>query len=104
MSLDPRIVRTDSADEVLLTVSGEVDLSWSQQLRLAVLDAVKQAAQVSVDLAQVGYIDSSGIAALVEGLQVARSRKRQLILKRPSTQVRAVLELSRLDQVFVISP
>jgi anti-sigma B factor antagonist len=86
----------------IVTVGGEVDLSWSAELRRAILDAVGAAPAVLVELTAVSYIDSSGIAALVEGYQTARAGARQFGLLGISPPVRAVLELARLDQVFPI--
>jgi len=51
-------------------------------------------------LSQVQYIDSSGIAALVEGFQRARGTRRRFGLIASSKQVLAVLQLARLDKVF----
>ena len=84
----------------LVRVSGEVDLSWSAQLRKAILQALAQAPQVGVELSAVAYIDSSGIAALVEGFQAARAKQQRFVLLACSAAVRAVLQLARLDQVF----
>ena len=53
-------------------------------------------------LSQVGYIDSSGIAALVEGFQNARGRGQPFELAAVSPSVLAVLKLARLDRVFPI--
>lgn len=85
---------------VLVRLSGEVDLSWSQTVRRAVLDALDHGLPVGVDLSAVSYIDSSGIAALVEGFQRARTRGDRFVLVAISGAVRAVLELARLDRVF----
>lgn len=87
---------------VLVRLRGEVDLSWSQQVRHAVLDALAHADVVGVDLSAVDYIDSSGIAALVEGLQYARTHGQRFVLVAVSDAVRAVLELARLDRVFTL--
>jgi anti-sigma B factor antagonist len=89
---------------VLIRLSGEVDLSWSQQVREAVLAALDKHPAVGVELSEVSYIDSSGIAALVEGFQNARTRGTRFALVRISDAVRAVLELARLDRVFLIVP
>jgi anti-sigma B factor antagonist len=86
----------------LLHVSGEVDLSWSQQVRKAVLDALSTGKPVAVDLSGVEYIDSSGIAALVEGFQQARGKKQTFGLLKISKPVLSVLKLARLDRVFVL--
>lgn len=87
---------------LLIRLSGEVDLSWSQQVRDAVLAALGKSTRVGVVLSEVSYIDSSGIAALVEGFQNARSKGSGFALVAVSDAVRAVLELARLDRVFPI--
>ena len=86
----------------VIDVSGEVDLSWSQDVRRCVLDALGNGAPLAVVLSAVSYIDSSGIAALVEGFQQARSKAQKFALVAPSEPVRSVLELARLDRVFPI--
>jgi anti-sigma B factor antagonist len=84
----------------IVSVAGEVDLSWSQTVRKAVLDALAAHTQVAVELSAVEYIDSSGIAALVEGFQQARGKKQLFGLLGVSKPVRSVLQLARLDRVF----
>lgn len=90
-------------DWLVVRLSGEVDLSWSGRVREVLLEALT-AHSVAVDLAAVGYIDSSGIAALVEGLQTARASGRRFVLVATSAPVLAVLELARLDRVFTLLP
>lgn len=97
------VVTEQRDDLTLVRLSGEVDLSWSGQVREAILDALEQRS-VGVDLAGVSYIDSSGIAALVEGLQTARDSERRFVLIAASPAVLAVLELARLDRVFTLLP
>jgi anti-sigma B factor antagonist len=89
-------------DWAVVKLGGEVDLSWSQQARKAVLDALGKAQKVAVNLAAVTYIDSSGIAALVEGFQNARGKGQTFVLVAVSDPVLAVLRLARLDKVFAI--
>lgn len=89
-------------DWVVVRLGGEVDMSWSQQARRAVLDALAGASKVAVHLGQVSYIDSSGIAALVEGFQNARGRGQTFVLVAASDAVLAVLRLARLDKVFTL--
>lgn len=105
MNVNANHVASEQGDGyVLVRLSGEVDLSWSQTVRRAVLDALDHALPVGVDLSAVSYIDSSGIAALVEGLQCARTRGLRFALVAVSDAVRAVLELARLDRVFLLVP
>ena len=105
MSTHPNGVARENGDGyVLVRLSGEVDLSWSQDVRRAVLDALAGGEPVGVELSAVSYIDSSGIAALVEGFQQARTRGKRFALVATSDAVRAVLELARLDRVFQLVP
>ena len=57
-----------------------------------------------VDLSEVSYIDSSGIASLVEALQWAKQRGTDLCLIAVSPEALRVFELARLDKVFAIHP
>ena len=83
----------------------DVDLDSSPLLRerlVELTDAHEKA--VVVDLENVKYMDSSGIATLVEALQKIKKYGGQLWLTNLSDTVRSVFELSRLDRVFDISP
>ena len=72
------------------------------KVRRTLLDSMKQKRDILVDLSEVTYIDSSGIASLIEGLQAARKQKNDLALVSVSQRARRVLELARLDKVFTI--
>ena len=89
-------------DGCIIFATGEIDLSNSHELRKTLLAALKTNEKVFVDLSGVNYIDSSGIASLVEGLQFSKSNRKEFILKSPSKQVSAIMELARLDKVFSI--
>ncbi len=89
-------------DFILVRLRGEVDLSWSQEVRRAILKALLSDSAVGVELSEVSYIDSSGIAALVEGFQNARGKGQKFALVAVSGPVMAVLQLARLDRVFPI--
>jgi anti-sigma B factor antagonist len=87
----------------ILTVRGEVDLSTSPDLRTAIMSAVPGAPDgLELDLAGVAYMDSSGVATLVEGFRRAREHGTRFILAQPSPPVMKVLELTRLDTIFEI--
>jgi anti-sigma B factor antagonist len=97
------IDKEKSPNGSLLRVAGEVDLYSSPELRKAILKAVPSAkGGLVVDLAGVTYIDSSGVATLVEGLRSAREHGTGFILNAPSQAVTQVLELARLDSVFEV--
>jgi anti-sigma B factor antagonist len=85
-------------------LTGELDAGAATDL-VAVLDREIDAGvhRLVVDLARVGYIDSSGLGALVKVLKKARSAGGDVRLVGPGPDVRKVLELTRLDRIFEIS-
>jgi anti-sigma B factor antagonist len=94
-------VRQDSGYTVV-ELSGDVDLSCSPEARATILGCLTQARNVLVDLSRVTYIDSSGVASLVEGYQTAKKRKLKFGLIGVSEAALSVLKLARLDRVFPI--
>lgn len=98
LSIDVR----DEGGWRIIEARGEIDLNTSPQLREAVLEGVKEAGQVGVDLSGAEYMDSSGVATLVEGLKSAAEKDQPFVLMRPSSRVMKVLELARLDSFFDI--
>ncbi len=97
------IDQTENEAKIRIAVSGEVDLYTSPDLRAALMKAVPAAAAgVEVDLSGVDYMDSSGVATLVEGFKSARENSKKFVLVTPSSSVMKVLELARLDAVFEI--
>jgi len=86
----------------VIALSGKVDMYDSPEARKQILKALKARHHVLVDLSDVEYIDSSGIASLVEGYQLARKHSLQFGLVGVSEAAMRVLQLARLDQVFPI--
>lgn len=90
-------------DTYRVKATGEVDLNSSPQLRDAVLKAVAATTNpIGVDLSAVEYMDSSGVATLVEGFQAARAKGQDFVLVAPSHSVMKVLQLARLETLFDI--
>lgn len=87
---------------VIIALEGDVDLQSSPDARKALLECVDRKMPVVVDLSGVGYIDSSGVASLVESLQSARKIGTNLVLAAVSEGALRVLQLARLDKVFTI--
>jgi anti-sigma B factor antagonist len=86
----------------VVALCGDVDLHYSPQARKQILQHLQQQQHVLVDLSKVSYIDSSGIASLVEGFQLARNRQLRFGLVGVSHTAMQVLALARLDSVFPI--
>lgn len=88
----------------IFDISGDIDFANSREVRQSVLHEIQESrvSRVVVNLSQVGYIDSSGVASLVEGLKASRDVGSRFILFGISASAREVLQLSRLIKVFEI--
>ena len=90
---------------IIPALEGEIDLHESPNVRESLRSLIdKKAPKVFVDMAEVSYIDSSGLAVLIDAMQRTANYggKFGLIAIRPA--VRTVLEIARLDQVFRLYP
>ncbi len=86
----------------IIALIGEIDLQTSPPAREQMLDALKKKYHLMVDMSAVEYIDSSGIASLVEGFQFAKTHNLTFGLVNISQATRQVLELARLDRIFLL--
>lgn len=86
----------------VVVLTGEVDLSRSPEARKVILGCLEKKRPLMVDLSAVQYIDSSGVASLVEGYQLSRSQEVDFGLIGVSEAAMNVLRLARLDKVFPI--
>ena len=93
---------TQHLNYAVLQLTGEVDLSESPNARKQILNHIKSKNNLLVDLSSVEYIDSSGVASLVEGFQTARAEQLEFALVGVSSSAMQVLQLARLDSVFTI--
>lgn len=97
------IAVTNGGDRVVrLAVEGEIDMSTSPQL----LDSVLSVAlahdrhHIVMDLRDVRFLDSSGLAAIVQANKSVRDLNAHLILCNPSRTVRRMFEVTGLDDVL----
>jgi len=101
MSLHIEIEHTEKA--ATITIKGDVTIQTSPELRneLQPLFA-KDVEMIRVVLSDVKFMDSSGIATLVEGLQWSKTSGGRFVLSGLSETVRDVFELAKLDTIFEI--
>ncbi len=86
----------------IVDVVGQIDLGSSPALRKTLLETLNGTKSVAINLSAVRYIDSSGIASLVEDLREARNSEKRLVLFGVTGAVLQVLQLTRLTGVFEI--
>ncbi|MEE8155938.1 MAG: STAS domain-containing protein [Phycisphaerales bacterium] len=91
-------------DSVIVRPVGDIDLSGAPALRQQLKQAQDaRPGRVVVDLREVPYMDSSGLATLVEAMQIARKNQGKLIICALQQKVRSIFEIARLDMVFKIA-
>lgn len=92
-------------DTMIASVRGEIDLHSSPELRDALLGALTEhkPKKIILNLSQVSYMDSSAVAVLVEALQKLRKAGGKLCLTNLQPRVKGLLEIARLDSIFVIA-
>ena len=98
MSIEQKI----NGNTGILILSDEIDLDKSPQVRENIKDLIDKVKVVEVHMAAVKYIDSSGIAALVEGMQLSKSNSKEFCLTDVSNEVMKVVQLAHLDKFFKI--
>lgn len=88
------ITTSASANAFIVSVSGEVDVSNASQLRDELDRALESGSHtVEVDLANVPYIDSTGIGVLVGTAHRAADKNMELVVSNPQRNVERVLNL-----------
>jgi anti-sigma B factor antagonist len=88
----------------ILDVSGNIDMSNSPEMRKALLHELREkgVTRVALNLTSVNYIDSSGVASLVEGLKASRESGSRFVLFGLNDSAREVLKISRLLKLFEV--
>ena len=98
MSIEQKI----NGDNGILKLGQEIDLDQSPNVRENIKELFEKCKSVSVDLEKVSYIDSSGIASLVEGMQTGKKTNKPFALINVSNEVMKVIKLAHLDKIFKI--
>ena len=84
-----------------VAIHGRITIATSGEMRRALSNALRaKPAIVSVDLSDVSYIDTSGLATLVEAVRIARKQGTRLIVSGIHDQPRYLFEIAHLDRLF----
>ena len=90
---------------VAVDISGDVDLHRSPALRETLTKLIDaNPGRLVLNLSEVGYMDSSGVATLVEALQRIQRKQGRLLLHSLSPRVQSIFEIARLESIFEIYP
>ncbi len=101
MHLD--IETSETGDGASMALAGRFDAHEADSVLSGLNRLLDNGARiVGLDLQQVEFIDSTGLAVLTKVMKRARELGGDLVLVAPSTPVRVILELTALDRAFVI--
>lgn len=89
----------------LVRVHGDIDYSRAPELRVSLMQVIaKKYPTLTIDLSGVPYMDSSGVATLVEALSRQKNEaKGKLVLCGMQNKVRGIFDIAKLDKVFTIT-
>ncbi len=88
-----------------IQVKGEIDMYASSNLINALRDFFKKDIKgIIIDLSEVTYVDSSGIATMVEGYRWGLKEKKKFVIAGACSEVMNVFELTHLKDIFTFSP
>jgi len=94
-------IDTFAGATAVIHLAGQLDAHSAPHVREALANAVAHGhTRLVVDLAGVGFVDSSGLGSLISGLKAARTVGGDLRLAQPSKQVSAILTLTMLERVL----
>lgn len=94
------------ADIVLVRLKGRLDATTSISVKNTLQKLVEEDNKIKIiiDLQEVPFIDSTGLAALVSGLRLAREKKGNIALCGMQSQAQIVFRLTMLDRIFSTHP
>jgi anti-sigma B factor antagonist len=91
------------AQSKVIPLDGEIDLHISPRIATTVNAALKaKPPNLVIDMGNVSYIDSSGLAVLIEAMQKVEKYGGRFALAALQEKVKPIFEIARLDQVFRI--
>jgi anti-sigma B factor antagonist len=90
------------ASATVVDLEGSIDLDKSPGLRATLFEKLPTTSRLALNMTGVGYIDSSGVATLIEVLKGARDLKKDFVLFGLGAPVYDVLKLTNLLGVFSI--
>jgi len=87
----------------VITLPNQLVMNNAAETRKAIRDLIDAGShRLVLDLEPVGFIDSSGLSVLVSTLKAVQANQGEVVLLRPNDNVRSLMELTRLHQVFEI--
>lgn len=89
--------------QLSITLDGEIDIYSAPDFKKNLYEAIADGRRdVVLDCSGLSYIDSMGLGILVGALKRVKEQGRNIVIKKPVSNVRKLLRITGLDKVFVI--
>jgi anti-anti-sigma factor len=88
--------------ELVVLVRGEVDLDTAPRLRAVIDEALAQSPRLVIDLSRTSFIDSTGLALLLEAHSRLGGRPESVVVRSPSVAASHLLRVSGVDRIVTI--
>ena len=87
----------------ILQIAGEIDLNTAPKLKEAIVGSMKDGfRRIALDLTNVGFLDSTGLAAMVSGIKRANEAGGGLVLINPNEHIQRILSITDLEKIFPV--
>ena len=97
-SLTPRPIEDGI---VVLDLGGEVDAFTAPNLKQEMVNQIERGvSRIAVDLADVTYLDSTGLGVLIGGLKRTRDKNGELVLICPNVRIMRIFDITGLSRIF----
>lgn len=93
----------ENEDYWLIDVNGEIDIFNSSEFKTILLNLLEEKpADIKINCANLSYIDSTALGALIAVLKKAKSFKKDVCLKNVKASLSKLFKITNLDKVFII--
>jgi anti-sigma B factor antagonist len=104
ITIDFSVTSRAQGDWTIVSVVGELDLSTAPALRGDLIEHLEAGhARLIVDMTDVAFMDSTGLGMLVAVLKRAKESGGSLVLSGPQRQVRRVLQITGVEDLFAVA-
>lgn len=98
-----QINRNKQVDVIVCSINGDIDINSSPDVRKTFTELTQdKEKKIVVNLKDVSYVDSSGLATLVEALKKTKNYGGKIKLSNLTDKVKGLFEITKLEKIFDI--
>ena len=94
--------KRDKNETISLTIAGDIDLEVTPDIKSQLVGQLDGARGLTIDAANVSYLDSSGVSVLIIAMQSCKQMGIALTIAKISDEAVRVLQLAKLDKILPI--